>query len=360
MGHDSSPPAEQGRHGARSSSGSSASSQGYVEGLRARADAWIWWGCRQRSPPPRPAPQRYPPVERVLPVNLKSKSHRVPSRSPDRGHGQYGRHDEDEGWVAPPMQLKDDNDRRKRQRSSQSGGESGLPAVGMVHGDESTQHAWTMPQNPDASSRPSVGPAQRRWDPPPANTPTRRTPPPPPPPPPTKPVSLTAGPVKRFQSAAAASATPPAVELRGPATALGSELTQAPSTRDVVCMDGNVDEGSQQLTSVASCSQPSPVNALAGSTTAASSDTNKMVLVEILYKGKKKTVKHKASTKISELLSMYEKRFGNSTMRICDENGLEQGSEVTLGLLQESIAPQSADSTKGPVQLTFEEDDWFD
>jgi len=82
------------------------------------------------------------------------------------------------------------------------------------------------------------------------------------------------------------------------------------------------------------------------------------VLVELAFQGKKKAVKHKASATISDLLAMYEKRMGaaggGSALRVCDEHGVEQGGEVTLGLLHSKLS-----LPKGPVRLSFEEDDWF-
>lgn len=90
----------------------------------------------------------------------------------------------------------------------------------------------------------------------------------------------------------------------------------------------------------------------------ASAPVESMVLVEIIFKGKKKAAKHKASTKISELQSLYEQRIRAAdtklgALRVCDENGVEQGSEVTLGLLRDSSGGE------GAVKLVFEEDDWF-
>lgn len=90
-----------------------------------------------------------------------------------------------------------------------------------------------------------------------------------------------------------------------------------------------------------------------------------IVLVEISFQGKKKCVKHKAATQISEILSMYERRLrsrlpggSSAAMRVCDADGVEQGSEVTLGLLYE--ASRGVEDHRGPVRLFFEEDDWFD
>merc|ERR1719210_1358656 len=121
-------------------------------------------------------------------------------------------------------------------------------------------------------------------------------------------------------------------------------------------MEVAFDEEPKQLASPASDAQPFLVSGVTASPTiGGSGDANKMVLVEILFKGKKKTVKHKASTKISELLAMYKQRFEANALRVCDKNGVEQGSEMTLGLLQEANLPQGVDSTKSTIQLSLEE-----
>eukprot|EP00434_Breviolum_minutum_P010438 symbB.v1.2.009204.t1/scaffold580.1/size320225/6 len=83
-----------------------------------------------------------------------------------------------------------------------------------------------------------------------------------------------------------------------------------------------------------------------------------MVLVEIVFKNKARQVNHKASTKISELQNLYEPKIRArdkdlGALRICDSKGVEQGSEVTLGLLRDSEGSQQN------VRLVFEEDDWL-
>eukprot|EP00913_Durusdinium_trenchii_P014461 g13565.t1 len=89
----------------------------------------------------------------------------------------------------------------------------------------------------------------------------------------------------------------------------------------------------------------------AWSMAAASGDS--MVLVEIIFKDKKPLkANHKASTKISEMQSLYEPRIRAAhqdlkTLRVCGADGVEYGSEVTLGLLGDK------------VKLVFEEDDWM-
>ncbi|CAE8596776.1 unnamed protein product [Polarella glacialis] len=108
---------------------------------------------------------------------------------------------------------------------------------------------------------------------------------------------------------------------------------------------------------------PLPPQAFVGASAAQGAtftDPSGVVLVEISFKGKRKKVKHQAATTMSELLALYEERIRaasggilGAAWRVCDENGVEQGSEVTLGLLRDS-------SGQSCVRLSFEEDDWFD
>mmetsp|Transcript_32658 Transcript_32658/g.101773 ORF Transcript_32658/g.101773 Transcript_32658/m.101773 type:complete len:265 (+) Transcript_32658:55-849(+) len=79
----------------RSASASSGSSrEGYAEAFSSRADAWIWWGCRQRSPPPRSAPERYPLIERIIRAehNTKKLPHPSPSAPSSGIGGRDSRH----------------------------------------------------------------------------------------------------------------------------------------------------------------------------------------------------------------------------------------------------------------------------
>eukprot|EP00435_Cladocopium_sp_Y103_P062684 s125_g24.t1 len=92
------------------------------------------------------------------------------------------------------------------------------------------------------------------------------------------------------------------------------------------------------------------------------SGADSMVLVEIVFKEKILKVNHKASTKIQELFNLYEPRIRGKckdlgALRVCDDKGVEQGSELTLGVLRDS-GENSGDKNPA-VRLVFQEDDWL-
>jgi len=94
-----------------------------------------------------------------------------------------------------------------------------------------------------------------------------------------------------------------------------------------------------------------------------------LVLVEIVFQGRKKKVRHESSMKIAELLSVYEQQITcalqrdqstNVALKVCDRNGIEYGSTLSLGCLRaEAAQAATLDAKDGSLPLYIELDDWF-
>merc|ERR1712139_253640 len=91
-----------------------------------------------------------------------------------------------------------------------------------------------------------------------------------------------------------------------------------------------------------------------------------LVLVEIVFQGRAKKVRYESSMKIAELLSVCEQRMlqrGQSTgpaLKVCDRNGIEYGSTLSLGCLRAEAAQDATlDAEDGSLPLYIELDDWF-
>merc|ERR1711924_434213 len=87
-----------------------------------------------------------------------------------------------------------------------------------------------------------------------------------------------------------------------------------------------------------------------------------LVLIEIVFRDRRRKVLYESSMKIAELLSVCEQRMlqrGQSTnpaLKACDHNGREYGSPLSLGKAAQAA---TLDAEDGSLPLYIELDDWF-
>jgi len=94
-----------------------------------------------------------------------------------------------------------------------------------------------------------------------------------------------------------------------------------------------------------------------------------LVLVEIVFQGRGKKVRHESLMKIAELLSVYEQQITRAlrrdqsadvALKVCDRHGIEYGSNLSLGCLRaEAAQAATLDAKDGSLPLCIELDDWF-
>lgn len=94
-----------------------------------------------------------------------------------------------------------------------------------------------------------------------------------------------------------------------------------------------------------------------------------LVLVEIMFQGRAKKARFESSMKIAELLSVYEPRIMRALQRdqvtdlalkVCDHDGIEYGSTLSLGCLRAEAAQAAPLNAKGgSLPLYIELDDWL-
>jgi len=91
-----------------------------------------------------------------------------------------------------------------------------------------------------------------------------------------------------------------------------------------------------------------------------------LVLVEIVFQDRAKKVRYESSMKIAELLSVCEQRMpqrgqsADPALKVCDRNGIEYGSTLSLGCLRaEAAQAATLDAEDGSLPLYIELDDWF-
>lgn len=379
----------------RCGSYSPSSSQEEQEVLQAKFQDWTWSGSRQRSPPPRDAPDLYAQARRVLgpgespssnskprsAVVLKARWHERRSRTPRRQVRERAGTRADRGAAggpvspekakaetavreslrkaaaeatvrevlqeklatikverglvpekAPVVKVKEEPPVAPKAAAKKTAKELGEAAAT----DQSFAKPVPSAEDKAAAKAPSVSEEARP-------VPMERAPPVAPP---CKPES----PVKEAAPPAMASALEPP-ERRKRARGREAPLAQPVKAPE----QAPPPPPPPPLTSSMAPLQDRSRRPLTGG---GLGESAKMAVVEISYHDKVKLVRHQATTTVSELLALYEKRLqgaaaGAKRLKVCDQAGVELGAEVTLKLLKR-------DSSTGTVRLTFAEDDWFD
>lgn len=77
--------------------------------------------------------------------------------------------------------------------------------------------------------------------------------------------------------------------------------------------------------------------------------------VEVRFRGKRKFVNHAPFMTVKAFLEIYRQRLGKPTLRVVDEQGTEQGEELTLETLATMASCRGA---SGAPVLRLDEDDW--